>query len=168
MATFDDQIRSVIDVIYAIPATVLNLHPYSISIVQITNTGGSRPGVGGARVKTITPLVNTDGYNIQARRVSSKDITLSGNTLKDTDMVLGPIVFPYSTPNYTTHAGGVNFNFFDPANNSLQNSDNYQLYFLIAGPDLNPNGNYFEKIYSVADSSLSYRVYVRNLGAKIP
>ena len=163
----DDVLRSILDNAYSIPAQ-LGLHQYTVTLVTISNDGGSRPAVGGTRVRTETPLLIGGNQNPAVRHVSEQDITLSGDVLKDKDMVIGPIVLPYITPN-CVDGYGTSINIFDPLDNNT-NRNNLQIYFLIEGPGLAAAGNYFEKIYMVVSGSgsLSYNIYVRNLGSVIP
>jgi hypothetical protein len=147
--------------------------------VTITNAGGSAPGVGGSRVRTdqritiydgYSPDYSADGYlNPQVRYVSQQEIVLSGNSLKNLDVCMGPIVYPYST----NGGGGFDSNQFAP-NVDLGNT---QIYVHIKGGGsstisnngLNStNGIYCKVIYSIQDSDLSYKVYLRNTNTLIP
>jgi hypothetical protein len=163
--SIDDPVRSVMDVAFSVVAS-LGLHKFSVSLVTVTNSGGSRPGVGGTRTKTVTPLLLANGQPVLCEQVSAKDVILSGNVLKDKDFRIGPQVFPYTTPNAYGVSGGTDFNIYDPPSNNTA-TDNLQVYYLITGPGLAAAGNYFEKIYSREDSALSYYLFVRNLGTTI-
>lgn len=169
LCSIDDILRSTLDSAYSI-ADNLGLHKYTIFTVQITNPKGSRPGVGGNREKTITPLQIGNLNNPQCQPVSSNDIVLSNDTLKDGDFKIGPLVFPYTTSNCVSNSGGLDISFFDPITNTPTSNLNYQLYFLIMGPGLNASGNFFEKLYTQINGSgsLSYNIFVRNLGINLP
>lgn len=164
----DDALRSILDSAYSI-ADDLGLHKYQIFTVQVSNPGGGRPGVGGIRTKTVTPLFIGNMNNPACSRVSSKDIILSNELLNDKDFKIGPFVFPFTTPD-CIGGSGLDISFFDPASNTRTNQSNYQLYFLIFGPGLSVEGNYFEKIYTSINGSgsLSYTLFVRNLGITLP
>lgn len=165
----DDVLRSILDGAYSIAPAILGLHKYTANLIVITNTGGSRPGVGGVRQVITTPLFVGDGYAPQIINVSSKDIILSNDRLKDTDKVIGPLVFPFITPN-AFDGYGIDIAEFDPISNIPISNQNMQIYFQVFGPGLNINGDYFEKIYTEISGSgaLSYKVYIRNIGAILP
>lgn len=159
-----------LDVGYAQPAR-LGLHPYSITAVVITNSGGVRPGVGGTRIRTETRILSFDGYEFNAgvdgylnpsfEQVvfGSKDIILSAGILTDKDYRIGPIVYPY---HYSGITGGVDFSITNPV---YDDSKNIQLYFHVIGPAY-PNGQYFKRIWSKEDSNLAYYLYIRSTAEK--
>ncbi len=163
-----DPIRFAIDVTQATEA-MMGLHKFAVEIITITNAGGTRPGVGGTRVRTdyrvsIGPVdffASDDGYlNPSFQQVSGRDIVLSGNLLTNKDFKLGPIVYPYDTSFYT---GGIDIKLTNP---DMQ-SNNLQLYFKVTGEGVPSSGWYFKRIWGQEDSNLSYYVYIRNT-AEIP
>lgn len=165
-----NSLRYALDTSYQ-QAAILGLHSFSVTLITISNPGGSRPAVGGSRVRTEQRLTigqgfgsnfPGDGYlNPQVRFVSQQDIVLSGNLLNDRDLVIGPFVYPYDTCSLT---GGLDYDLIEPA----VNDNNSQLYFKIVGHGLFENGIYCKRIYAITDSNLSYKIYVRNNGEIIP
>jgi hypothetical protein len=157
-----DALKYSLDVCYEQPAR-LGLHPYSITAIVITNTGGSRPGVGGTRVRTDTRILLFDGYengsskdgylNPKFEQVTGQDVFLSGNVLTDKDYKVGPLVYPYS---YDSINQGTDFRVSNP----VYSSDNTQLYFYVVGPAF-PNGQYFKRFSSKEDSALAYTLFIR-------
>lgn len=159
-----NQLRYALNVAYK-QAAILGLHDYTITAIKITTVGAERPGVGGVRtvsqhrltigsttgatVDGYQACTSLDGYlNPGFSQVSAKDIVLSGNILTDRDYKIGPLVFENDNSDY---------NYVNP---SFVPEDNTQLYFYVTGPTY-PNGQYFERIHSTEDSSLSYYLYIR-------
>ena len=163
MANFVDATKEAMDQTIAAPAR-LGLRPYSVNVVSISFVGGSRPGLGTKSTAT-TRITIADGYTISdgylnphVKQVSSKDIFQSGNLLKDQDMVLGQLVRPYTS--HDGYSRGTDIALFTPP----MQTDPLEIYILITGPGLPTSGQYFKKIYDVADSSLSYKIFLRATG----
>lgn len=151
-----EYIRYAADQGLAVPNQI-NLRPYTITLTTITWTG-ERPGLG-TSTDGYTIVRNALSVNVRLRQVSKQEIVLSGGQLKDQDIVIGPIVFPYST---TIGSGGLDPMVFSTANPSEE------LYINIDGPNYPTGGSYFKKIYDTSDRTVMYRVYLRNTAAVIP
>lgn len=151
-----EYIRYAADQALSVPNQI-NLRPYTITLTTIT-WSGERPGLG-TSTDGYTIVRNANLVNVRLRQVSKQEIVLSNGQLKDQDVVIGPIVFPYST---TVGSGGL-----DPAVfSSVSTSE--ELYINITGPNFPSGGSYFKKIYDTADRTVLYRVYLRNTAAVLP
>ena len=150
---------------------LIGLHPYQVWLVNITTTGGVDPGDGGTRTRTDTRITVFDGYNPNGagdgykypfvRYVTGKEIALSNNRLNDKDFCIGPLMYPYDVGSFNQ---GTSSSIFDPVDGGDQ-----QIYIHMFGTDLDPvNGAYCSTIYTIQDSAISYRVFIRNTGTIIP
>lgn len=145
-------LKKVLDKCYSVGAK-LGLRPFELYLVTITNTG-SRPGVGGSRLRTDQRILIGDGYTVQDGyinplflQVTSSDVFFSGGLLTDSDykLVLVPV--------YTTLTGskGIAESIF----NTSVNDNNTQLYLRAFGPDFPSTGQYFKRKYSTS-TKLTY------------
>lgn len=155
-----DYIRAAEDCALTVPAQV-DLRPYTVTL-YLSSWSGIRQGLGTETV-TQTPLYNysfaqalsglSDGYvNVKFRQVNSREIALSGGLLKDQDVVIGHLVFPYQTQFAT---GGTDPLLFSTAPNVGAN------YINVQGPNIPVGGRFYKKIWDLTDKNVSYLIYLR-------
>ena len=158
------------DYTIAIPS-ILGVAEYPVYLVNITNGIVSHNDVGASRVRTDTRILVADGYRAYAAqdgylnpvvkvipKVENQTIILAGASLTGLEVMLGPLVFPYSLP-LTGQSGGFDPSLFQPGNNS--NNLNTQIYVHIFGLGLNKAvGNYFKvsEIVLQGMSNICYKV----------
>lgn len=153
-----EYIRYAADQALSVPNQI-NLRPYTVTISTVTWTG-ERVGLG-TSTDGYTIVSNSNSVNVRFRQVNKQDIVLSGGKLKDQDVVIGPIVFPYTT---TIGTGGIDPAIFSPS------ADGYasEVYINVQGPNFPAGGSYFKKIYDNSERNVMYRVYLRNTAAVPP
>lgn len=153
-----DSERYAADLMLQVP-NVSGHRKYQVDLVVVTTVGGDRPGHGGTKTVSITPLTNgPNAVNVRAKQVSDRDVVLSNNMLDDKDWVIGPFAFPY---NVGTVSGG-----FDPVNFTQTGSDPLELWIRIQGDGMAPGGSFFKKIWDQMDRHVVYRIFIRSNGAK--
>jgi len=131
----------------------IQLREYTTTI-KTTSWSGGRPGLGTAVNQTIA-VVGYSGVHAKIRQVSKQEVMLSGGTLKDQDVVLGPICLPYQTTFGVT--GGMSPSLFSPAPNGAN-----EMFINIQGVNMPTGGANFKKIYDETDKNAVYRVYLRS------
>lgn len=153
-----DSIKYAADQALSVP-NVLQLRPYTITIKTITWTGET---VGeGTSTTTSQVITNANNINVRFRQVDKRDIALSGGILKDQDVKIGPIVFPYSITG--VGSGGTDPTVFSPTSNNVS-----EVYINITGPNMPSNGSNYKKIYDTTERNVLYRVFLRNTAAQLP
>ena len=152
-----DFIKYAADVALGVP-NLLQLRPYTTTLNTIS-WSGSRPGLGSATI--VSNSVYNDGYiNPRFRQVTREEVVLSGGVLRDQDVVIGPFVFPYSTPFAT---GGL-----DPLTFNPTLSNTCEFYINIMGPNFPAAGLQFKKIWDDTQKNVMYRVYLRSTSVTLP
>lgn len=165
-----EALRFAMDQSLAVVDQYLALNRSSITLVLIENNGVDLYGEGGTKTRTDTRITLGDGYvatlsldgyiNPNLSEVSQKDVFLSDGKLQDQDYKLGPIVYPYT---HCGKSGGFDLNSFLP---TLEENTDKQLYFYIVNFKF-PNGSYFKKLFIEGESSISYQVFLRNIGTNL-
>jgi hypothetical protein len=155
-----DFIKYAADTALTVPS-LIGLRNYVMTLTFTTWTG--RPGQGAPTITTKTLVNGTslDGYaNPRFRQVSKQEIVLSGNLLKDQDVVIGPFVFPYDTG--LGEAGGTNPDIFSDPIATVGSVT--EMYINIAGANLPTGGSNFKKIWDETSKNVIYKVYLRDTG----
>jgi hypothetical protein len=106
-----------------------------------------------------------DGYvicNPRYRQVTAKEVAVSNGRLRDRDVVIGPLVYPYSVElGGMTATGG-----FDPllwAPPIVPTMDGP--YFLLQGPDFPVNGVRYKLLNTQTQRTVTYKLYMRAVDA---
>jgi hypothetical protein len=133
----------------------LGLHPFTVSMVAITWSGG-RPGVGTKTTATATITVGK-GQAPKVQQISDKEVALSGNAYTNQDLRIGPLTPPFVV-------GGVAYGSLNPASAP----PGTQFYFKITGPGFPSVGRWYERLSDETDSALHIYVVVRNTGISNP
>jgi len=153
-----EYIRYAADSALVVP-NLINLRPVTTTMV-VSSWSGSRQGLGTETI-TSTLLTNgpSDGYtcNPRYRQVTAKEIAVSNGLLRDRDVVVGPLVFPY---NVDFAQGG-----FNPLNWAPQATGANEIYFLLQGPDIPLTGVRYKLLHTVTDKNVMYRLYLRSTAA---
>ena len=141
-------------------AAILSNSPYKIYLIAIQPSG---------RTRTDTRLTVSDGYrnyapsdgylNPMCYHITQKEVILSGKQLTPKDYKFS-LVLPYSVGNLS---GGLSTNIFDPG------TAHEVIYIKIVGNDTPSTGIYCKIDHiEVDDDNISYDVYCKNTGAKLP
>ena len=129
-------------------ASIIGRCPFSIYLITITNDQIDINDTNNARVITEQRLLYADGYRNYAagdgylnpiiKQLSGEQLILSNGQLTANQLLLGPLVFPYTWNNFS---GGIDSVLFQPP---IGSNNNTQIYIQVRGPALSPNGNFFE------------------------
>jgi hypothetical protein len=160
-----DAVRYAADVGLSAPA-VFPGRPYVVTLNQTVwlnvPTGGG-PGLGTPTLVN-QQVLGYSGANPNFRQVTKEEIALSGGLLKDQDVVLGPLVFPYNTYNAVTATGATGG--IDPLTFSQVANGPSELYFNVQGPNQPSAGENYKKIWDTTDRQVMYRLYLRSVGTE--
>lgn len=128
--------------------SIIGRTPYQIFLITITNDQIDINDVNTGRVVTEQRILIADGYRSYAagdgylnpivKQLSGEQLVLSNGQLTANQLMLGPIVFPYTANGFS---GGTDAALFQPP---LGSNSNTQIYVQIRGPGLSPKGNFFE------------------------
>lgn len=129
--------------------SVLGLAPYKVYLTKIVNDHIAFNDPDGTAVRTDTRILVADGYrkyagtsdgylNPPIKQLDASQLIISGGALTNNELILGPLVLPYTQFGVSLGTDPQIFQTFSNANN------NTQLWIWIQGPGLNAaNGNYF-------------------------
>lgn len=151
--TLLDDLRRALDLGLSVPAR-LGLHPWELALVRIREEA-IRPGVFTSRSTDVIPLTVADGYQPRWRLVSTREVFLSPNLLRDADYALS-LVRSYSS--------GCGVGGFDPSLLLPDATDGYQTQIFIraVGPGTPESGAFYKIISVEHESNLSLTIYARN------
>lgn len=125
----------------------LGFRPFSVSIVVRDYNGGSALSGDSWTLQTITPILE-DGYSPKVRWLNEADY-LRG-THPDVTLEVGPI-----TP--TTSTGGYSFDDLE----QIAASKNSQIFYLVKGAGMAPNGSLFSKVAFLGERTLGYKIQLK-------
>lgn len=130
----------------------LGLNPNKCWFVNVVNDQINFDSLPASTTPVLTRITLADGYrfwtsggdddgylNPQVNQLSSEQVVLSGGSLTDNMVILGPLVYPYVSP--YGHTFGTDPNLFQKVDDSFSNN---QLFIKIIGPTFPPQGSYFE------------------------
>lgn len=165
-----DSLRAAADNGFAIVSQV-GLSGIQVYLVKITNDQVNFDDTASSRVRINTRITvgSTGNNNPHVQYLTKFDTNqvdvLSGASLTDMDVMLGPLAYPYNTG---FQAGGTDPSVFQPGPASVNNT---QIYVQLTGPGFNQaNGNYF-KVREVVLSGMDnifYYVRLTSISDVIP
>lgn len=126
-----DYITYASDVGLSVPQEI-NLRPYTI-LLETHTWSGARQGLGNEIVSSVSAVngpisgIPLPQCTPRVRQVTTREVALSGGFLRDRDLNIGPISYPY---NVTFDSGGTDPLLFQPAI-----ANNIEFYITLDGPD---------------------------------
>ena len=130
----------------------LGLRPFTVTM-RVRTWSGSVPGEGAPTDVDTVITVAGGTQPVKCEQVSSRDIFASGGLYTDADWKVGPF-----TPLYS--GGGFDATSFDPPVGGQPT----EVFWILKGRDLPPEGALHEKIGSTRDSALHYYIVLRATG----
>lgn len=150
---------------YSLASTSISaVSPYSAYIIKIVNDQVDITDTDADRVVTESRILIADGHRWYApgdgylnpilEQEDGQQLIISNGQLTTTRLILGPLVFPYTT--YFV-SGGTDVNLFQP---QIGSNNNVQVYVQVRGPGLSLKSNYFvvDRIMTEDMTGLSYKV----------
>lgn len=146
--TFDasQALRYAADQALAVPS-IVGVSPYAVYLVTITNDQVQFNDTGSSRAVLTERILVADGFRSYAAldgylnplitQMNGEALIISGGQILATNLVMGPLVAPYS---YNSFVGGTDPQLFQPLQGSTANT---QVFVQIKGTGLSPKGNWF-------------------------
>jgi hypothetical protein len=162
------------DFMLAVPS-ILGVATYQVNLITIINDQVNYDDPTNTRVATSNRITVADGYrdyssgdgylNPMVKDANGQTLVLSGGSIVDMEVILGPLVFPYYENNF---AGGLDSGLFYPL---LNTANNVQVFIQLMGPGLNEvNGNFFKvkEVVLNAMSNIYFKLRLTGTSVVIP